>query len=234
MPEWISHNDILIGSVLAFIFAFLIVAIDCNINLKSIFKKLTIPLAYVFAAWIVCALCGLLAVATFLYCAIDPDNPVSKAISLGTSNNYLRALTVGTSVLVLIRSKVMSVANSDVGLEYVYNLGRDWIRRSFIHKRTEAKDAFLNGNNIDRMMTIHNFDTHLPERVTTLIVGDPEDIRTAVATQIEKIKTTRPNKPFTATDADWRDYYYNLAGVAVDYCGVKPIARWLDNQAPVR
>ena len=233
MLQW-SQLDLWIGAILAFVFAFVIVAIDCNIYLKSVLKKLTLPLAYVLAMWVVGSLCGLLAVGAFLYSVNDPEGIISKVISFGTTNNYVRGFTVGTSALLLIRSKLMTVANSDIGLEYVYNLGRDWIRRAFIDKRTEAKDRFLNVANINRIVKVPNFEARVVNRVDELIVGDPEEIRTAVAAQFSQIRLTRPQTPLDQLNPspEWREYCYEIAQVAVDYCGVRSISRWLDNQAP--
>jgi hypothetical protein len=75
------------------------------------------------------------------------DNWISQALSLGAINNFVRGLTVGASVLLLVRSKDVSVGNSEGGIEFAYNLGRAWILKSYNNERVIAKNWFWDGQN---------------------------------------------------------------------------------------
>jgi hypothetical protein len=226
MPNWISKYDLSIGALEAFIVALGVVALDCYNNVKAALRHVTVPLYTVLASWVVWTLCGLFAVGAFVYSAnASSDNWISQALSLGATNNFVRGLTVGGSVLLLIRSKVMSVANSEVGLEFIYNLGRTWILKSYNNKRVIDKNRFLT-DKIGSLMAKQNYERGLIQFVKDLMAADPEATRKAVDDQFSQVQTTRPAAPFDAANADWKQYYTDLAGIAVDYCGVKPIAQW--------
>jgi hypothetical protein len=132
MPNWISQYDLPIGALEAFIVALGVVALDCYNNVKAALRHVTVPLHTVLASWVVWTLCGLFAVGAFVYSAnASSDNWISQALSLGATNNFVRGMTVGASVLLLVRSKVMSVGSSEDGLEFAYNMGRAWILKSY-------------------------------------------------------------------------------------------------------
>jgi hypothetical protein len=78
---------------------------------------------------------------------------------------------------------------------------------------------------IRRLMVQQNYDRRLIQFVEDMVAADPEEIRKAVQDQFSQIQTTRPTAPFDAANADWIQYYTDLTGIAVDYCGVKPIAQ---------
>jgi hypothetical protein len=137
----------------------------------------------VLASWVVWTLCGLFAVGAFVYSAnASSDNWISQALSLGATNNFVRSVTVGASILLLVRSKVMSVGNSEVGLEFAFNMGRAWILKSYNNKRVIAKNKFLM-DKIGSLMAKQNYERGLIQFVRDLMAADPEATRKAVEDQ---------------------------------------------------
>src|SRR5712691_9706645 len=131
MPWWIHNYEIWIGAAEAFFVAFLVVAFDCHNNVSATLQRATTPVYMVPLAWLVWTVCGLFAVGAFAFSASAPeDNWVSAALSFGSTNNLYRGFAVGLSILILIRSKVLSAGNSEIGGEYFYNLGRVGILKS--------------------------------------------------------------------------------------------------------
>jgi hypothetical protein len=228
MLEWVNQHDFMIGAMEAFVVAFGVVAFDCHNNVKAVLQQAMIPLPLVLASWIVWPVCGLFALFAFAYSATHPSesNWISQAISLGAPDNFSRGFTVGMSVLVLIRSKVMTAGNSEVGLEYFYNVGRAWILKSVNRKRVRIKNNFLDGH-IDRMMAKANFQANLLTFAVEIVASESEAIRNSMRDQFEKTGARRPNTAFNAENPDWQQFYRDLAGIAVDYCGVKQVSDWV-------
>jgi hypothetical protein len=225
--------DFWVGIAEAFVLAFLIVAIDCHDNVKAVLQRVTVPLYSVPSAWLVWTACGLFGAGAFTYSVTAPSTSwISQALSLGTTNNFYRGFFVGASVLVLIRSKVLTIASTEIGGEYFYNKDRALILKQVNRKRARAKDQFL-ATHLDRIVTIQDFDARLISFVTDFVADDLEANRNAIATQFQRIQSIKPDVPFdvgnrnAAQNAQWRTYYRILAGVAVECCGVAEISRLL-------
>jgi hypothetical protein len=234
MPAWLPDAGTLLGGAEAFLLAFLVAAFDCYNNVRATLRRATIPVYRVAVAYLVWILCGAAALGAFIFSInAKPDNWVNQALSLGTENNIARGLAVGTSVLVLIRSRVLTAGGSDIGGEYFYNLGRVAILRSVTRRRARDRDNFLR-EEIARMMTIPDFETRLVEFVNNYMEGDPESVRKTLAEQFRQVQGGRPGGDCAAGDPRWQLYYRGLAGVAVDYCGVIEISNWVRANAPSR
>jgi hypothetical protein len=232
MPSWLPSFDIIIGGAEAFLFAFAVVGFDCHNNVRTTLPLVaTIPVYRVPIAYLIWTLCGAAAVAAFVFSATgDPANWVNAALSLGVVNNFVRGLTIGTSVLVLIRSKVLSAGGSDIGGEYFYNMGRVVILRAVARRRARDRETFLR-DDIDRMLTVPDFEADLIDFVSTYMAADPEPARKELERQFRQVQTTRPGQVCLPEDPTWRRYYRSLAGVAVDFCGVGPISKWVRSNA---
>lgn len=103
--------EIGIGATAAFLVAFSVAAFDCHDNVRATLRGATIPVYRIPVAYLVWLLCGAAAVGAFCFSIVaGPDNWVSQALSLGTTNNIARGFAVGAAVLVLIRSKVLRQA----------------------------------------------------------------------------------------------------------------------------
>jgi hypothetical protein len=57
--------------------------------------------------------------------------------------------------------------------------------------------------------------------------GDSEALRKSLTEQFRQVQTGKPPADFNPASVDWQRYYRNLAGVAVDYCGVSEISKWV-------
>ena len=227
MPDRLGDFGVVAGGAEAFLLAFAIAAFDCYSNVRATLQRATIPLYRVAIAYLVWVSCGIAALGAYIFSIhASPDNWVNQALSLGTSNDIARGLAIGTSVLVLIRSRVLTAGGSDIGGEYFYNLGRVAILRSVTRRRARDRDNFLR-DAIDRIMTIPEFETRLVEFVNNYMEGDPEAVRKTLADQFHQVQASRPAGDCAPAEARWQRYYRGLAGVAVDYCGVAEISHWV-------
>lgn len=221
------HIDVVVGAIEAFLTASVVVGFDCQNNVNSTLRVGTIAVYRVKVAYFVWSLCGAAAALAFLLSASDTSESwVNQALSLGAQNNYARGFAVGASVLVLIRSKVLTAGGSDIGGEYFYNLGRIAILRAVTRKRALEREDFLRAG-AATMLEIADFENKLIGFVNTLMIGEPETDRKSLADQLRQIQSGKPQGAFDAASPDWQRYYRNLAGVAVDYCGAADIAGWV-------
>jgi hypothetical protein len=224
--------DAVVGGAEAFLFAFLIAAFDCHNYVRGKLPVATIPVYRFAIAHLVWVLCGIAALAAFI-CSVTaaPDNWINQALSLGVGNNFARGFTVGTSVLVLIRSKIFTFGDSDFGGEYFYNFGRNSIVIAVRRRRAKDRDDFLR-DHVERMMLISEFETKLADFVNSYIEGEPESVRHPFSAQLEEAKAARPAGNPDPANSQWRLYYRSLAGLAVDYCGASVMRRWVHSNAP--
>jgi hypothetical protein len=220
--------EIVIGAIAAFLVAFVVAAFDCHNNVRATLRGATIPVYRIPVSYLVWVLCGAAAIGAFIFSiATGPENWVSQALSLGTTHNIARGFAVGAAVLVLIRSKVLTAGGSDIGGEYFYNLGRAAILQSVSRRRARDRANFLRDDTIGRMMSIAEFEMQLIEFVNGYMEAETESVRKMLADQFRQVQTSKPVGDPVRTDAAWQRYYRSLAGVAVDYCGVAEISRWL-------
>ena len=111
-PTWV------IGSVCAFGLASLTVLYDCHLALKISLKRVPITIIKSKEACFVSCCAGVIALTAFQFTTGRGDSAIDAVLTLKQPQDVLRGISVGLTVLVLIRSKLttVKVVNSEVNL----------------------------------------------------------------------------------------------------------------------
>ena len=219
------NSQVVLGTLLAISLAFITVLYDCHVSIQSRLKRvprliLGEPSALVFAL-----VCGLIAGFAFQFTDGKGDTLVDSVLGLKQANPLLRGISVGLTVLVLIRSKLSSIKGAEIGGELLYNSGRVWVMQSMNSRWREFKGDF-NTRNQARALATQGYEDRLFTELRDAIKVQPEDFRNFVDSQIKNVQDSRPKTNFDAAAPDWQTYYRTITNLALDYGGLAVFRGW--------
>jgi hypothetical protein len=221
----IAHAPYIVGALLALSFAGVTVLYDCHVSIQDRLKRVPMPIYSTPQAICLALLCGTVAAVAFTFTSDKGDSLVDSVLGLKQSNPYLRGLSVGLTVLVLIRSKISSVKGAEIGGELAYNSGRVWVMQS-LNTRWQTLKAEFNHRNQAAALAIPGYEGQLLTELSGAIRVQPEEFRTFVDSQIKNVQASRPTVPFAAADLVWQTYYRTLTNLALDYAGPSVFKGW--------
>lgn len=226
MPiEWPSWTPQAAGFLISFLAAALVVAFDCHASAEKLLSRVPIAVYRLPYAWALSGVCGLLAGGAFLTTDGTGNSWVDKALGLGESDAILRGFYVGVGVLVLIRSRILTIKDSELGAEYLYSRFRAELLKSLSHRWHVHKTAYYQTHK-HRFFDDPTFETELVDAVRANIAAEPEAFRTRVEELLGAIKRNAPATPFDRNAADWNFHYRSLTYTALDACGSRAFTRW--------
>jgi len=113
-----AHFPYIVGALFALLVAGATVLYDCHVSIQDRLKRVPMPIYTTPQAMGLALLCGIVAAIAFFFTDGKGDTLVDSVLGLKQPNPYLRGLSVGLTVLLLIRSKLSRVK----GPESVANL----------------------------------------------------------------------------------------------------------------
>jgi len=223
------NSQVVLGTLLAISLAFITVLYDCHVSIQSRLKRvprliLGEPSALVFAL-----VCGLIAGFAFQFTDGKGDTLVDSVLGLKQANPLLRGISVGLTVLVLIRSKLSSIKGAEIGGELLYNSGRVWVMQS-LNRRWIAFKSTFNRKNLDAALRFPGFEDRLLTELRQSIQVETEEYRQFVDGQIRNVQQSKPALPLDVTNLQWQTYYRTLINLALDYAGQAVFDGWFDYQ----
>jgi len=215
-----ESGPILLGYLLAFLTAATVVFFDLYTNLAKSISRVPGAIVTHPAILGLCALCG--SIAAFAYGFTDPagGDAVSTAITLQVQNPWRRGLVVGATVLVLLRSKLFNIQDTEIGGELVYTRLRSLALQAVNDHRTRGRNRFLTAN-INAAFAIPTYFTQLEAQIASSIAARSRDYQKRVRDQITASKRHQPREPMDKNNPSWEIYYRSLTGICFDYCGPK-------------
>jgi hypothetical protein len=147
-------------ALLALLLASITVLYDCHVSIQDRLKRVPMPIYSTPQAILFALACG--AVAAIAFCFTDGrgNTLVDSVLGLKQANPYLRGVSVGLTVLVLIRSKLSSIKGAEIGGELVYNAGRVWVMQSLNLRWRKFKSAF-NQRNLTKALASPDYENRL-------------------------------------------------------------------------
>jgi len=214
---------------LALLFALVTVLYDCHVSIQDRLKRVPMPIYSAPQAILFAVACGLVAAVAFRFTDDRGDTLVDSILGLKQTNPYLRGVSVGLTVLVLIRSKLSSIKGAEVGGELVYNAGRVWVMQSLNSRWRKFKSAF-NQRNLTKALAAQDYENQLFTQLREAMRVQPEDFRVFVESQIKNVQQSRPQSAFNAAMLDWQTYYRTITNLALDYAGPSVFEGWAEFQ----
>lgn len=217
--------SVIVPPLLALLLASVTVLYDCHVSIQDRLKRVRIPIYLRPQALVQALACGLVAAIAFTFTDGRGDTLIDSVLGLKQANPYLRGLSVGLTVLVLIRSKLSSIKGAEIGGELVYNAGRVWVMQSLNVRWRKFKSAF-NDKNLAKALAIPDYENRLFTEVRDAIKVQPEDFRVFVDGQITNIQQKKPQSAFNASTLEWQTYYRTITNLALDYAGRSVFDDW--------
>ncbi len=211
--------------LLAFSLASATVLYDCHIALQDRLKRVPLPIFAAPQAIIFAVVCGVVAAVAFEFTDNRGGTLIDSILGLRQANPFFRGLSVGFTVLVLIRSKLSSIKGAEIGGELIYNGGRGWIMESLNSRWRKFKSHF-NPRNLTKALTTPDYENRLFTELREAIQIKPEDFRVFVEGQIKNVQQSQPKSAFSASGIDWQNYYRTITNVALDYAGPSVFEGW--------
>ena len=182
--------------------------------------------------WFVALCCGILASIGYSF-TTDQGNTtlIDTILGLQVKDPLLRGLSVGATVLVLIKSKVLSIKGTEIGGELLYGWGRTLSVRSINDKWLGQKNSFVK-TNLEKALTLSDFEKQISQQVTDRIKTEDEEFRTKANTAFTAIQRQRPSGSFEPKSNDWKDYYRDLMRWALEYGGSDSMLGWHSFELP--
>ncbi len=221
--------SLLLPPFLALLLASVTVIYDCHVGVQERLKRVPMPIYSTPQAITFALLCGSFAAIAFEFTDDRGDTLIDSVLGLKQANPYLRGLSVGLTVLVLIRSKLSSIKGAEIGGELLYNGGRSWVMESLNSRWRKFKSNF-NQRNLARALVTPDYENRLFTELREAIKVKPEDFRVFAQGQIKSAQQSRPPPPVNAAAIDWQHYYRTITNIALDYAGPSVFEGWLDFQ----
>jgi hypothetical protein len=222
-----AHPVYLVPTLLALLFASVTVLYDCHVSIQDRLKRVPMPIYAAPQAILFALACGVVAAVAFRFTDDHGDTLVDSVLGLKQINPYLRGISVGLTVLVLIRSKLSSIKGAEVGGELVYNAGRVWVMQSLNSRWRTFKSAF-NQRNLIKALAAPDYENQLLTQLREAIRVQPEDFRVFVESQIKNLQQSRPQSTLNAATIDWQNYYRAITNLALDYAGPSVFEGWAE------
>jgi hypothetical protein len=217
--------SMLLPPLLALLLASITVLYDCHVSIQDRLKRVPMPI-YTSPQAIAFALaCGLVAAVAFEFTDGRGDTLIDSVLGLKQANPYLRGLSVGLTVLVLIRSKLSSIKGAEIGGELVYNAGRLLVMASLNSRWRKFKSNF-NQRNLTKALATPDYENRLLIELREAIKIQPEDYRVFVEGQIKNVQQSLPKSAFNASALDWQNYYRTITNLALDCAGPSVFEGW--------
>ena len=167
---------------------------------------------------LLCAVCG--TIAGVAYNFIDPSgtDAISSALTLKVANPFLRGVTVGLTILVLLRSKLFNAGNSGFGGDAVYTFFRDIAVVSVSARHGVYRNEFLTKNEAGAFLTM-NYFVNLENLIINSIKLRKPEYQQRAKDELKAVTGVRPATAPSAADPLWDVYYRAMTGICYDYCG---------------
>lgn len=219
MIAWLSDNyPAILGSIFAFGCAAISILVDCHVTLAQRLKRVPIAVAKTREAWILSSLCGLAALTAYQFTSDQGNTFLDTVLALQQRNAILRGAIVGLTILVLIRSKVLSLKGADIGGEFFYNWGRSWVMQSLNSRWRSYKNRY-DAVNLDRAFATQEFEDRLVDQLRQALQVEDEELRVFVESQIKALGENRPAGSIDPNSPKWQTYYRTLINLGLDYAG---------------
>jgi hypothetical protein len=217
----------LLPPLLALLLASVTVLYDCHVSIQDRLKRVPMPIYASPQALAFALACGIVAVVAFEFTDGSGNTLMDSTLGLKQTNSYLRGLSVGLTVLVLIRSKLSSIKGAEVGGELFYNEGRLWVMASH-NSRWRRFKANFNQRNLTKALATQDYENRLFMELREAIKIQPEDFRLFVEGQIKNVQESKPKSAFNASVIDWQNYYRTITNLALDYAGPPVFEGWAE------
>jgi hypothetical protein len=215
----------LLGTLLALAAASGTVLYDCHVSIQERLKRVPLPIYSTPQAIVLALACGAVAGIAFSFTTGKGDSLIDSVLGLKQSNEYLRGLCVGLTVLVLIRSKLSSIKGAEIGGELAYNSGRVWVMQALNERWRKFKSNF-DKRNKSKALAIPGYEDRVIAELRDAIKIKPEDYRVFVESQIKNVQQSKPQAAFDPARLDWQTYYRTLTNLALDYAGKAVFEGW--------
>jgi hypothetical protein len=219
--------SLFLPALLALLLASVTVLYDCHVSIQDRLKRVPMPIYGSPQAITFALACGVVAAVAFQFTDGRGDTLIDSILGLRQANAYLRGLSVGLTVLVLIRSKLSSIKGAEIGGELVYNTGRLWVMSSLNSRWRKFKSNF-NQRNLTKALATPDYENLLFTELREAIKIQPEDYRLFVDGQIRNVQQSRPQTAFHGAAIDWQNYYRTITNIALDYAGTPVFEGWVE------
>jgi len=208
----------ILGSLLAFSCAVVSILVDCHVTLAQRLKRVPISVARTREAWLLSSACGLVALIAYRFTSNQGTTFLDTVLGLQQRNPILRGAVVGLTILVLIRSKVLSLKGADVGGEFFYGWGRSSVMRALNSRWRNYKNRYTSAN-LDRAFATQDFQNRLLDQLRQALQVEDEEFRVFVESQMKDVTQNRPADPVDPNSPRWKTYYRTLINLGLDYAG---------------
>jgi hypothetical protein len=218
MPAWWRPEYA--GYATAFLSGFSATAWDCHSALTR--TLLHVPLrAFLSLGFVVLgSVCGILACVVYNVSEGAGQPAINTIFPPLPQAPFFRGIVVGALVLVLIRSRVIDVAETALGGDAVYTFFRDRAKQAYNESLLRKRQSFLNDNMRAAFDKANYFDT-AEQRILNSIRTRPRLFKSRVNKMLRAAKAKKPTVTQSADSPDWRVYYETLTGICYDACGAR-------------
>lgn len=225
-----ASSNLFWGTVIAFLFAFIVIGADLQETVKSHFTGLGAKgrantlIIETWQGWATMIAWGAFAAAMFHVVHSHPDWAKETFQFKVADNPEMTGLMIGISALIIIRSKLIKANNIDWGFEGIYLWSSQHVCESVYLKRTATKNLWEGkfrpiANDIASCGT---FFTDLEREVLKCIGGKPQGFQPEPKAEIAQIRATfipsadpNPDQTINASAPARR----MLVSVTLDYLG---------------
>ena len=206
------------GLILAFVGAAAATAWDCYTTLAQRIARVPGFIVVHLGVLMLCLVCGIVAAVAFTYTDPRGDDVVGTALTLKAQSPILRGLAVGTTVLVLLRSKLFNMGNTGFGGEAAFTFFRDLAIQSVDDRRTVYRDQFLTLN-APAAFAAGNYFHNLETLIDNSVQSRKPEYQQRAKDELKAVTSARPATAISAADPLWDAFYRAITGIGYDYCG---------------
>jgi hypothetical protein len=222
----VTATQLAVGCFIAFLFAVLTIYLDCYQAVRKTIWRVPrqfwtspgLPALAIF--------CGIVSGSAFWYASQGPGAGdagwLDTVLGSKIDNPYVRAMYTGLAVLALLRSKLLQVRDTDVGLEFFYGEGRlrclSQIRVGWISWRAGFLDR-----NMDKVAGKAGFEDQMFDSVKAAVDDADNQYKTSVQSQITELRKNKPPGPVDLTKSEWLYYYRALINLVLENSGPTPL-----------
>lgn len=206
------------GVILAFVGAAAATAWDCHTTLAQRIARVPGFIMVHLGVLLLCLVCGIIAAVAFSYTDPAGGDVISTALTLKVQSPVLRGLAVGTTVLVLLRSKLFNMGNTGFGGEAAFTFFRDLAIQSVNDRRTIYRDRFLTLNG-PAAFAAPNYFHNLETLINNSVQSRKPEYQQRARDELKAVTSAKPATAMVPTDSLWDAYYRAMTGIAYDYCG---------------
>jgi len=160
---------------------------------------------------------GLLSVTFFALSLVEPKGWIDTTLAVNTDNFIYRALLIGATTNILIRTKLLEIGGNKIGFEYIYDIFRNWSVNAY--KATASRKKMSIAHELaPKTVGIGSFEYDLKAMVKDTINHRGKDIAYKLAAELESV---------AALKASSETVRYNeiLIRIAIDFSNIRSIEK---------